>query len=344
MKPEQRIINQINHMETDFIPYAGLNFQGDVKERLDSYYGSDKWYDEVKKHDHIKAFIGPKKPLMEYEDIPTADDLFGSKWRVDRRPRHIIEPALKEPDLKNYRFPKKEEFLPGGWKKPVIEKIKEYEGYFTMVSIGAGLFERSWMMRGFMEALTDCAANTGFYKELVEKITDLHASIIEEVVTLPVDGVKFSDDWGDQRGVIIGPDKWRKYFKKNYKRLYEIVHDANKFVLSHCCGSVKDIMPDLIEIGLDVIQSVQPEAMDPYELKKEFGKDMVFWGGLGSQHTVPFGSPEEIKEEVAKLCNVMGKGGGYILGPAKALQPETPTENAVAVVEAFLDHGTGRTN
>jgi uroporphyrinogen decarboxylase len=98
-------------------------------------------------------------------------------------------------------------------------------------------------------------------------------------------------------------------------------------------------MPDIIEIGLDVLQSVQPEptGMDPYQLKRDFGDQITLWGGLGSQHTIPFGSPEEIRTEIARLCHELGRGGGYILAPAKPLQPETPTENAAAVVEAFLE-------
>ena len=120
--------------------------------------------------------------------------------------------------------------------------------------------------------------------------------------------------------------------------MYARVHEAGKYTLSHCCGSVADIMPDIIEIGLDVLESVQPEAkgMNPYELKRRYGSDITFWGGLGSQSTIPHGTLDEIKAEVTRLCREMGRGGGYILTSAKGLQPETPTENAAAVVEAFL--------
>jgi hypothetical protein len=99
-----------------------------------------------------------------------------------------------------------------------------------------------------------------------------------------------------------------------------------------------DIMPDLIEIGLDVLESVQPEAegMDPYQLKRRYRAQITFWGGPGSQSTIPLGTPDEIRGEAARLSHEMGRGGGYILSPAKDLQPETPTENAAAVVEAFL--------
>ncbi|MBT3292157.1 MAG: uroporphyrinogen decarboxylase, partial [Victivallales bacterium] len=162
---------------------------------------------------------------------------------------------------------------------------------------------------------------------------------VKETVQLPVDALMFGDDWGDQRGVILGPERWRKFIKPCWARVYQAVHDAGKIVMSHSCGSVAEIIPDLIEIGLDVLESVQPEAagMNPYTLKKQWGDKITFWGCLGSQSTIAFGSPAEIQSEVQRLCREMGKGGGYILAPAKSLQPETPTENAVALIEAFTE-------
>jgi uroporphyrinogen decarboxylase len=125
--------------------------------------------------------------------------------------------------------------------------------------------------------------------------------------------------------------------KPRWARVYAAVHARGKKVISHCCGSIADIIPDAIEIGLDVLESVQPEAagMNPYELKRKWGDRLVFWGGLGTQRTIAFAAPEAIRSEVAHLCREMGRGGGYILAPSKALQPGTPVENAAAVLEAF---------
>jgi uroporphyrinogen decarboxylase len=166
--------------------------------------------------------------------------------------------------------------------------------------------------------------------------------ILKRLLKLPVDGIWFFDDWGFQQGVLVGPDRWRKLFKPRYEKLYSCTHSAGKYVLSHCCGSIDKILPDAIEIGLDVYQSVQPEAKNnnPYELKKRFGKNITFWGGLGSQDMIPFRSPSEIKAEVRNLCKEMSKGGGYILGPAKEIQPETPDENVAAVIEAFIEQSS----
>ena len=134
--------------------------------------------------------------------------------------------------------------------------------------------------------------------------------------------------------------------KPRWAKIYAAVHAHGKIVMSHSCGSVAEIIPDLIDIGLDVLESVQPEAagMNPSELKRLWGDRITFWGCLGSQSTIPRGTPDEIRAEIQHLRAVMGVGGGYILAPAKTLQPETPIANAVAIVEAFVGNETPPTN
>ena len=106
----------------------------------------------------------------------------------------------------------------------------------------------------------DAACDPDFFVEMVKRIRDLYLDFIRYTVDLPVDAILFGDDWGDQRGVILGADRWRKLLKPYWADLYKATHDAGKLVLQHSCGSVAEIIPDLIEIGLDVLESVQPEA------------------------------------------------------------------------------------
>jgi uroporphyrinogen decarboxylase len=185
----------------------------------------------------------------------------------------------------------------------------------------------------------DFIAEPEFVEEALDRLTELYLQFVAYTVDLPIDGILFGDDWGDQRGVIIGPERWRKFLKPRWAKIYEAVHAGGKIVMSHSCGSVVEIIPDLIDIGLDVLESVQPEAagMNPYALKKQYGNDITFWGCLGSQSTIPLGTPDEVTREIRHLAAEMGKGGGYIMAPAKPLQPETPTENAVAIIEAFVN-------
>lgn len=331
---KELVIAQIEHRETQPIPYT-LGFEGDVVDRLDAYYGSNTWRSLLQ---NAIWRWSPPGMVVDQAVQPYSMDKYGSTWQVDRRPFHLIKPALGSPSLEGFVFPDVDELLGADWKETALQAMQEHVGQFIAVGFGFGLFERTWTLRGFNEALMDSVVHPDFYDELVEEVARHQMAIVERLLELPVDGIMFSDDWGYQRGVLLGAERWRRFIKPRLARMYAQVHAAGKYTLSHCCGSVEEIMPDIIEIGLDVLESVQPEAanMNPYGLKHRYGSEIAFWGGLGSQSTIPFGTPQEIKAEVAKLCREMGRGGGYILAPAKALQPETPTENAAAVVEAFL--------
>lgn len=332
--PRDRVLAQIHHQETDAIPYT-LRVERAVAEQLDAYYGADTWRSLI--DDAIRRLPGPELEVYDKGE-PYYTDLYGSVWRVDHRTFHLIEPTLKTPSLDGFALPDMDAIFQPGWERKVLETIEEQKDHFLVIGFGVGLFERSWALRGFEDAMMDTVVNPGFYEELIERLTDHQMEIVERLLALPVDGILFADDWGYQQGVLIGAERWRKFFKPRLARLYQRVHEADKYVLTHCCGSIEAILPDVIEIGLDVYQSVQPEAKNnnPYELKRNYGDKITFWGGLGSQSTIPFGTPGEIRAEVTRLCREMGRGGGYILCPAKPLQPGTPTENAAAVVEAFL--------
>ena len=335
MNPKEMVIQQIQHRETPYIPYT-LSCEGDVAERLDDYYGDAAWRDLV--DNVIRRVPAPNLVVDTEAEATHSVDPYGGKWRVDRRPIHLVEPPLKQPSLDGYTFPNVDELFSSDWKAEAIASIAADPDHFIVGGFGFGLFERTWVMRGFNEALMDAVGDPDFYDELSEAITVHQLEILERLLELPLDGIMFSDDWGYQQGILLGPERWRRFMKPRLARMYDRVHEAGMVTLSHCCGSVIDIMPDIIEIGMDVLESVQPEArgMNPYELKQVYGDQITFWGGLGSQSVIPFGTPDDIRAEVAHLCSEKGAGGGYILTSSKALQPETPTENAAAVVESFL--------
>lgn len=336
MNQKQRVSAQIGHRQTDSVPYT-LSFEGDVEDRLDAYYGSDRWRGLL--DNGIRRVPVPQLVVDTTQPGPTVVDPYGSVWRIDRRPFHLEEPVLKEPSLAGYVFPSVGRYFDAAWRAEAVTTLDDLADHFVVAGFGFGVFERTWAMRGFVDALSDAASEPAFYDDLVERIAEHQLQIIDRLLKLPLDGIMFSDDWGYQRGVLLGPERWRRFIKPRLARMYARVHAAGKCTLSHCCGSVVEILPDIIEVGLDVLESVQPEAegMNPYELKRRFGDHIAFWGGLGSQSMVPFGTPAEIRAEVRKLCREMGSGGGYILAPAKSLQPETPTANAAAVVESFLE-------
>ena len=339
MTPKERVIAQIEHQETDYLPYTlGFDPGSGCEERLDDYYGSDRWRSLLDNAIHRLPWISDRFVVEWPSNKERWTDIYGNVWRLNERPWKLIEPALKEPSLEGYELPVTDDCFDPDWEENVRREIEEHSDHFVIPFFGMGLFERIWSLRGFEQSLVDIVLYPDFYRELLDRLTEHYLEIIDRLVQLPVDGIMISDDWGYQGGVTIGAERWRELFKEPAARIYARVHEAGKYMISHSCGSLAEIIPDLVEIGLDVYESVQPEAKNnnPYELKRKYGDQLTFWGGLGSQSTIPFGTPEEIKAEVARLCREMGKGGGYILGAAKDIQPGTPMENAAAVIEAFL--------
>lgn len=335
---KERVIAQINHKETDKVPYHLMFDPGsNIEERLDVYYGSNSWRNSV--DNAIYQLPLPSLGINLDLGLETFTDEYGSVWRTDLRPFSLLQPVLTEPSFAGYQFPAVDDLFDENWTESMLGIIEEQKDKFIVAAYGFGLFERSWVLRGFENVLMDVVINIDFYEELLDRLVEHQMEILERLLILPVDGIWFFDDWGFQQGVLVGAERWRKLFKHRYERLYSRTHEMGKYVLTHCCGGIDKILPDVIEIGLDVYQSVQPEAKNnnPYDLKQKYGNNITFWGGLGSQKMIPFGTPSEIKEEVGRLCSEMSIGGGYILGPAKEIQPETPIENIAAVVEAFIE-------
>ena len=335
MKPRDIVFGQIHHHGTVPVPYT-LAFEQDVDTRLDEHFGGKAWRERLVRY--IAQCGSVCKSTNKELDDAHHQDAFGTVWRTDRLPSSVVKPGLKAPTFQGYTFPSVETFLDPKVKDEIKERIRESSDSFTIVSIGICLWG-SWYVRGFENTLMDCAVEEDFYAELLDRFTDLTLALVEECADIPADAIMMGDDWGNQQGVMIGPERWRKFYKPRYASIFEAVHDQGKLAIMHCCGSAAAIMGDIVEIGLDVFESVQPEAvgMNPYALKKAWGNKITFWGGLGSQSTIPFGTPHEIRQEIRRLRSEMGRGGGYILAPAKPLRPEISTENAVAIVEEFVD-------
>jgi len=334
MTPRDIVLEQIRHHETSEVPYT-LGFEPEVRARLDEYFGGPEWHQKLTPY-ILRCGSVSRHPQTPVDETHTKD-AFGTVWRNDRLPRVVVEPGLKAPDFEGYDFPSVTVFLDAEAKATAIRRASETKASFTIVGTGLCLWH-AWYIRGFQTTLMDCIEEEDFLEELLERMTQLTLALVKECEDVPADAIMMGDDWGDQRGVLIGPNRWRRFYKPRYARIFEAIHSQGKLAIMHCCGSAADIMGDIIDIGLDVIESVQPEAagMNPYELKEKWGDKITFWGGLGSQSTIPFGTPEGIREEIRRLRHEMSQSGGYILAPAKPLRPETPTENAVAVVEEFL--------
>lgn len=329
--PRERVKAALNYEETDIVPYD-VPIEPEVIERLNDHYGGTEWENSIEKHFTLVIF--PTE--MEFIDANCFRDEYDCVWDTRALPMHLVESPLKEPSLKGYDFDDvKKKVLDMFHEDSARVIIDENQDKFILGYVGSSLFETSWKLRGFEDTLMDSILHPAFYEELVENICELQLAMIDKICELPIDAVFMGDDWGDQRNIILGPERWRTFLKPRFKRLFERAHQHGKMVMMHCCGNASEVIPDAIEIGLDLLESLQPEAMDVYEIKKRYGRNLRLWGGLGTQQVLPFGTPEDIRKEIHRLISEMGRGGGYILAPAKPLMQEVPTENAVAVIEEF---------
>jgi uroporphyrinogen decarboxylase len=219
------------------------------------------------------------------------------------------------------------------------QKLKEGGKRYIQAAVWFTLFERLWMLRGFENMLMDPYLFESDFCRLRDCIVEYNLSIIDQWIERGVHGIFFSDDWGCQRGLLMKPDDWRRFYKPAYRRMFERVCSGGAHVWMHLCGNITAILPDLIDIGLNVLNPVQPQAMDVRQLSREFGGMVCFNGGVDVQGTLVRGTPEDVKREVHELVGLFGKfDGGYIGGTSHTVMPETPLNNIIALLEAFLEY------
>jgi uroporphyrinogen decarboxylase-like protein len=212
-------------------------------------------------------------------------------------------------------------------------------GRYVRASVWFTLFERLWMLRGFENMLMDPYVNEHDFCLLRDKVVDYNLAIIDQWLERGVNAIFFSDDWGSQRGLLMNPDDWRKFYKPSYKRMFDRVRSGGAHVWMHLCGNIAAILPDLLDIGLNVLNPVQPQAMDVKKLSREFGGKLCFNGGVDVQGTLIHGSTEDVKQDVHQLVDLFGRSsGGYIGGTSHSVMPETPLDNVIAMYETFLEY------
>jgi uroporphyrinogen decarboxylase len=189
-------------------------------------------------------------------------------------------------------------------------------------------------MRGMENLLLDVSQNPGFVEALLWGIAEYILKTMQILFeNCEFDAIAISDDYGAQNGLVLSPADWNRMIKPGLGEIYSLAKKKDYMVFHHSCGNITEIIPDMIEIGLDILHPIQPEAMDILSLKKEFGRDLTFCGGLNTQQLLPFGKPTQIRDAVMRLKDEMGKDGGYILEPGITIQVDVPLKNVVVMIE-----------
>ncbi|MBI9044656.1 MAG: hypothetical protein JEZ06_09235 [Anaerolineaceae bacterium] len=220
-----------------------------------------------------------------------------------------------------------------------IDKLNQDVRYHMRYEVG-GIFESSWGMYGLDKALIDLATNPEPICAVMDRFTDIYIENVKSLAKVAgdkIDMVYTYDDVAIQRGLLMSPKMWRKYILPRHQRLNKVIKEAGFKILYHSCGSVmKLIDPFIKEMGIDVLNPLQPRAigMDMQWIKDTFGSRIGFHGAIDLQKTLPMGSQQDVYDEVVERCQILGKNGGFICTSAHYIQADVPMENIVAMYTA----------
>jgi len=216
--------------------------------------------------------------------------------------------------------------------------LQEHQDEYWIVGVTVTtIFETAWALRGMEQIMMDFVMDPDLAESILQIPYQYHLTAAKKLVEMGVDMIWTGDDFGAQHRMVISPKLWRTFFKPKMANFIASLKEINPDVkvAYHSDGNVYPIIPDLIEIGLDILNPIQPASMDPVQLKKDFGGSLCFWGSIDEQHTLPFGSPADVEAEVRTRLQTIGKDGGLIIGPSQHVQLDTPLENFWTMVNTI---------
>ena len=333
--PRARVWQAIRHRQPDRVPYH-LTYTAPARRKLEAYYGTADLEAAIGNH-MAKYRARPPDAARWLADRPGFwCDEWGVLWNrtVDKDIGVVERYQLAERSLAGYTYPDPHD--PQRY-AGLPAFIAANQDRFRLVSMGFSLFERAWSLRGMSQLFVDMIEAPGFVDELLDGILAWNLAVIERMMQHAVDGVLFGDDWGQQRGLLFSPRLWRRFIKPRIAQMYGAVKQAGKAVFIHSCGKVQELFPELIALGLDVFNPFQPDVMDPYEMKRQHGQGLAFYGGMSVQRLLPLGTPQQVRDEARRLMDEVGRGGGFIIGPSHDMPGDIPIENMVAFVEALRE-------
>jgi len=214
-------------------------------------------------------------------------------------------------------------------------------GFAVCSAYECGIFEQAKHWIGDEATMIGPYVNPGPFAQLLDRITEWKMELYGAYVRAGVDIVWIGDDLGTQRSLVMSPQQYREWYRPRHQRLVDHLRRLRPdvYIAFHCCGHVTPLIPDLIAIGIDILEAVQAETMDLAALKREFGRDLCFWGAVGAQSVLARTTPEEVQAGVRRTLAIMAPGGGYIAAPCHTLTEEVPWESVVAFREAMQRYG-----
>jgi len=373
MTHRERVLRALNHQEPDRVPVDFGSTRASViaweaYDRLQNYLGIDR---PTLFMDRISGRALPDETILQQFDIDTRmlpsqapiarlggeelpksfTDRWGVGWQLtdDGRYYGSRPPLAGDPDislLRQHPWPDPDDpQLTDGLAKRARE-LRDRSDCAIVMGLPGRAFSQCQYLCGFEDWLMSLVANTRFAEALLDRVVEIEVRMIENMLNVAgdaVDVVLCPDDLGMQNSLLISPRTYRQIVKPRHKRLFaSIKRHTDAKLLLHSDGAIAPIIGDLIDIGVDAINPVQVSAAgmgDTRWLKKEFGDHVSFWGAIDTQNTLPFGRPEDVRQEVRRRIEDLAPGGGYVLASVHTLQAEVPPENICAMFQAAREYG-----
>jgi uroporphyrinogen decarboxylase len=234
------------------------------------------------------------------------------------------------------------------WPDPTVKGLFDHaapslaanrELYYVVGLQHLGLFERAHLLMGYQAFMIALSEDIPFVEELLDRILEFHLGLANRFIEVGIDAIRTGDDYGMQEGLQMDPRLWRRLIKPRLAKIWERYRNADVTVMHHSCGNIISIIPDLLEIGLEVLHPVQPKAMSIEELAERFADRLVFFGGVDTQELFPFGSPAEVRAATSHCMDVLGRNGRYIVAPSQEIMNDVPTRNILEFIETVRQQG-----
>lgn len=344
MESRERVLMTINHEEADRVPICAT-YVPEIETKLIQKYHPEGDIGVALGNDMVKIASGLENSFY-YKTDPEYVCPYGITWKNIRNKTGHFTQIYKHP-LAGDKQKIYEYVMPDPTKATnVIEATKRAISVYgkekwIIGSCQCSVFEAAWYLRGLDTFLMDLAMEEDYVSMFLNKVMQYPLNMGLQYIDLGVDMVWLGDDVATQQNMMMSPDMWRKYFKPRYADMFAAFKkkNSNIKICYHSCGNLQDVVDDLVEIGLDVINPIQPMAMNPAQFKKRFGKNITMYGTLDIQNVMPFGTPTDVRNTVKQLITDCAPGGGFILSPAHHIQSDTSIENVEAFYKAARDFG-----